>query len=98
MHIGSKHKWPVLFTRFIDDGFGIFEGTQEEVEYWINQFNLLRETIKIDKWSYGTHVEYMDLEYIDEPGFLRKECLTFDYTNNIQLRECRAKTIHKVKL
>ena len=54
-------KW-LLKKRFIDDGFGIFEGTQEEVEYWINQFNLLIETIKIDKWSYGPHVEYMDLE------------------------------------
>ena len=29
-------KWPILFKRFIDDGFGIFEVTQQEVEYWIN--------------------------------------------------------------
>ena len=50
-----------MFKRFIDDGFGIFEGTQNEVEYCINQFNLLRKTIKIDKWSYGTHMEYIDV-------------------------------------
>ena len=54
-------KWPILFKRFIHDGFGIFEGTQNEVEYWIYQFNLPRETINIDKWSYSTHVEYVDL-------------------------------------
>jgi len=31
-----KLKWPKLFLRFIDDGFGIFECTKNEVEYWIN--------------------------------------------------------------
>ena len=57
----SKQKWPKLFFRFIDDGFGIMEGTKKDVEYWINQFNGLRKTIKIDKWSFGNHVEYMDI-------------------------------------
>ena len=28
----------------------------------INSICMLRETIKIDKWSFGTHVECMDLE------------------------------------
>ena len=51
-----------MFKRFIGDGFGIFEDTQNEVEYLIYQFNLLRKTIKIDKWSYGTYVEHMNLE------------------------------------
>ena len=37
------------------------EGTKQDVEYWISQFNNLRKTIKIDKWSFGNHVEYMDL-------------------------------------
>ena len=57
----DKLKWPCLFLRFIDDGFGIMEGTKQDVEYWISQFNNLRKTIKIDKWSFGNHVEYMDL-------------------------------------
>ena len=57
----AKLKWPSLFLRFIDDGFGIMKGTKQDVEYWICQFNNLRETIKIDKWSFGNHVEYMDL-------------------------------------
>ena len=30
--------------------------------YWITQFNMLRESIKIDKWSIGNKVEYMDLK------------------------------------
>ena len=45
---GPKLTWPILFQRFIDDGFGVFDGTKEEIEYWITQFNMLRETIKID--------------------------------------------------
>jgi len=47
--------------RFIDDGVEITEGIKKDVEYWINQFNGLRKTIKIDKWSFGSHVEYMDI-------------------------------------
>ena len=27
--------WPVLFKRFIDDGFGITKGLREDVIYWI---------------------------------------------------------------
>ena len=58
--LDPKLKWPILFKRFIDDGFGGFDGTRKDVEYWITQFNLLRDTIKIDKWSFGTRVECMD--------------------------------------
>ena len=50
-----KFKWPTLFKRFIDDGFGVFNGTKKDVECWITQFNSLRDTIKIDKWSFDTH-------------------------------------------
>ena len=57
----KKLKWPSLFLRFIDDGFGVMEGNKKDVEYWILQFNNLRKSINIDKWSFGNHVEYMDL-------------------------------------
>ena len=57
----KKLKWPVLFQRFIDDGFGIINGRKQDIEYWIKQFNILRKTIKIDEWSFGNHVEFMDL-------------------------------------
>ena len=33
----TKLKWPSLFLRFIDDGFGIMEGTKQDVEYWISR-------------------------------------------------------------
>ena len=39
-------KWPIMFKRFIDDGFGIMRGNKN---------------IFIDKWTFGTHVAYMDL-------------------------------------
>ena len=67
-----KLKWPKLFLRFIDDGFGIFEDTKKEVEYWINQFNGLRKTITIDKWEFGNHADYMDIYiYEGEVFFIR---------------------------
>ena len=56
----TKIIWPVLFKRFID-GFGITEANKEEFEYWIHEFNLLRETIPIDKFKYGNAVDFMDL-------------------------------------
>ena len=43
----NKIVWPLPFKRFIDDGFGIMEGTQKDAER--KQFNLLRKTINIDK-------------------------------------------------
>ena len=46
-----KLKWPALFKRFIDDGFGIMEGNKSDFEYWVSEFNLLRESIKIDKFK-----------------------------------------------
>ena len=36
-----KLKWPCLFKRFIDDGFGIMEGTKSDFECWILEFNLI---------------------------------------------------------
>ena len=54
-------KWPVLFQRFIDDGFGITKANKIEFEYWVSEFNLLRDTITIGKFSYGDSVDFMDL-------------------------------------
>ena len=48
----KKIIWPVLFKRFINDGFGITEANKEEFEFWIQEFNLLRETITIYKFKY----------------------------------------------
>ena len=40
-----KLKWPTLL----------------DFEYWVSEFNSLRETITIDKFSFGNSVEFMDL-------------------------------------
>ena len=53
--------WPVLFKRFIDDGFGITLGLRNDVIYWIEKFNELRESIKIDKYTWGNALDYMDM-------------------------------------
>ena len=37
------------------------EGDKSDFEYWVSEFNLLRESIKIDKFQFGNRVEFMDL-------------------------------------
>ena len=61
MQIGPKLIWPVLFKRCIDDGFGVTTGLRKDILYWIEKFNELRDTIKIDKYNWGNAVDYMDL-------------------------------------
>ena len=51
--INKKIIWPLLFKRCIDDGFGITKANKNEFELWVDEFNLLRETITIDKFKYG---------------------------------------------
>ena len=41
----NKIIWPILFKRFIDDGFGITKANKFESEYCASEFNLLRDTI-----------------------------------------------------
>jgi len=50
-----------MFKRFIDDGFGVTKGSKTDFEYWVSKFNMLRETITIDKFKYGDEVDFMDL-------------------------------------
>ena len=57
----TKIIWPLLYKRFIDDGFGITKANKNEFELWVNEFNLLRESITIDKFKYGNRVDFMDL-------------------------------------
>ena len=84
-----KLKWPKLFLRFIDDGFGIMEGSKKDVEYWINQFNGLRKTIKIDKWSFGNSVEYMDIYiYTKEKSFSQLEFWIFVFSKKKLIDIC----------
>ena len=61
MRIRPKLIWPILFRRFIDDGFGITKGVREDVIYWIEKFNELRKTVQIDKYNWGNALDYMDL-------------------------------------
>ena len=64
--------WPILFKRFIDDGFGITKANKFEFEYWVSEFNLLRDSITIDKVSYGNSVDFMDLHIYKADDFASK--------------------------
>ena len=66
----NKIVWPLLFKRFIDDGFGITIASKTEFEMWVNEFNALRETITIDKFKYGNEVDFMDLLIFKGDNFL----------------------------
>ena len=37
------------------------EGNKLDFEYWVSEFNLLRESITIDKFKFGNMVDFMDL-------------------------------------
>ena len=60
MGIQQKIIWPILFKKFIDDGFGIIKGNKLDFEYWVTEFNASRETIATNKVIYGNSVDFMD--------------------------------------
>ena len=54
-------KWPELYKRFIDDGFGVIKSNKKDFSKLVTEFNSLRENICIDKWQFGNKVACMDL-------------------------------------
>ena len=67
--------WPTFFRRYINDGFGITKGSKADIEYWILAFNSLVKSIKIDKFKYGSKVEFMDLVIFKGNRFCQKGLL-----------------------
>ena len=49
----------------------------KDVTYSIKQFNSLRKTLSIHKWSFGNHVEFMDLYIYKGDQFLSTGILDF---------------------
>ena len=47
-----KMKWPSLWRRFIDDGFGVIKGLKKDVEYFVHKYNSIVDCIKIDKMEF----------------------------------------------
>ena len=72
----NKIVWPLLFKRFIDDGFGITKASKTEFEMWVNEFNSLRETITIGKFKYGKLILWICL-FLKEIIFWIMESLIF---------------------
>ena len=56
-----KMIWPSLWRRFIDDGFGVIKGHKKDVEYFVHKFNSMVNSIKIDKFEYGSMVHFLEL-------------------------------------
>ena len=55
---------PILFKRFIDDGFGITKGSTKDIGYWVSEFNLLRDSIS---------VEFMDFQKIENTFIFQRK-------------------------
>jgi hypothetical protein len=75
-----KMIWPVLWKRFIDDGFGV----KKDVEYFVHKFNSLVESIKIDKLEFGDHVRYLDLFIYKGERFFKVENLISSYIKKLK--------------
>jgi len=65
-------KQPILFYRYIDDIFGVFQGTEEDLQKYyreLNQFHPdLRFTVEFDK----NRLPFLDTTvYVDKEGFLQ---------------------------
>ena len=49
------------------------DGNKLDFEYWVSEFNLLRDSITIDKFKFGNEVDFMDL-YIYKGDDFSSEC------------------------
>ena len=66
--------WPILFKRFIDDGFGITKGVREEVIYWIEKFNELRKKLfRLTNIIRAMHLIIWIFSYTRAAIFIRME-------------------------
>ena len=45
------------------------EGSKLDFEYWVSEFNFLRETITIDKFKWGNEVDFIDLNIFKGDDF-----------------------------
>jgi hypothetical protein len=84
----NKLVWPILFKRFIDDGFGVTKGSKKDFEYWVSEFNKLRETITIDKFKYGDAVDFMDLFIFKGESLNQKEFSMFPFFRKRKTNIC----------
>ena len=78
------------------------EGKKEDVKCWVDQFNSLRKTITIDKWSFGNHVEFMDLYIYKGDKFYTSGILDFkifqkDINRYISIRCKSGHVSHTIK-
>ena len=56
---------------------------KKDVKYWISQFNSLRKTITIDTWSFGNHVEFIDLCILMEINSIFLDFWILKFSKNI---------------
>ena len=80
--------WPILFKRFVDDGFGITKGVREDVVCWIQTFNELRKTIQIDTYNWGNALDYIIFLYTRVARFIRTENFRSLFIKKIQISLC----------
>lgn len=69
----NKGKLPAIQLRFIDDIFGVFQGTKEEVMNWYNHLNESHDSIKFTIEISDTIIPFLDTSvYIENNKLLTK--------------------------
>ena len=81
--------WPILFKRFIDDGFGITKGVREEVIYWIEKFNELRKKLfRLTNIIGAMHLIIWIFSYTRAAIFIRMENFESLFIKKRQISLC----------
>lgn len=64
----EHHIKPAFYKRFIDDGFGLWPGTEEELKEFADHANSIHPSIKVELRYSKTRIEFLDTWVILEDG------------------------------
>ena len=64
--------WPLLYKRFIDDCFIVYQGDRAQLTRFIDMFNSLVESISLSLESFGISVNFLDLTIYKGKRFRRE--------------------------
>ena len=70
--VESNIMWPILYKRFIDDCFIIYQGNKTNLLKFVDLFNSLVGSITLSLQSFGSSVDFLDLTIYKGKRFRRE--------------------------
>ena len=70
--VESNIRWPILYKRFIDDCFIIYQGNKTNLLEFVDLFNSLVDSITLSLQSFGSSVDFLDLTIYKGKRFRRE--------------------------